>query len=194
MTASSKSGDVGLTGRRIIGDGDDRPRDDLARRVIRDVTTAVGVDHDRVQRLRRHQEVFLLRADAARVGRRVFEDQDVVVTRLEQRALQVIRLREGDPSEVTTPQHLALAFDVETRRAAARLVRGSSTRSDRLTDRWSKESPKTTRRPTPTVATPSLGDDDRHLAHGTHREDGDLGLDDDRLGPQRVARSVPRAA
>jgi len=44
----------------------------------------------------------------------MFEDQDVVVTGLEQRALEVVRLREGDPPEVATAQHLALTFDVKS--------------------------------------------------------------------------------
>ena len=128
-----QSGDVGLAGRGIIGDGDDRPGDDLSGRVVRDVPTAIGVDHDRVQRLRRHQEMFLLRADAARVGRRVFENQDVVVARLQQRALQVVRLREGDPAEVATSQHLALAFDVETAEQLRDALEVPTAR-DRLTD------------------------------------------------------------
>ena len=49
MTASSKMANVRLAGRRVIGHGHDRPRDDLTRRVIRDVPAAIGVNDDRVQ-------------------------------------------------------------------------------------------------------------------------------------------------
>jgi hypothetical protein len=45
----------------------------------------------------------------------VFEYQYVVVTGLEQRALEVVGFREGDPTEVATSQHLALALDVKSR-------------------------------------------------------------------------------
>jgi len=48
-----------------------------------------------------------------------FEHQDVVVTGLQQRALEVVRFRKGNPAEVTTAQHLALALDVESREQLA---------------------------------------------------------------------------
>ena len=114
-----QSGDVEFPGRRVVGDRDYRPRDDLTRGVVRHVPTAVGVDHDGVEGLRRDQEVFVERPDPSGVGRRVFEDQDVVVARLEQRSLEVVRLGEADPTEMATAQHLALAFDVETREQLA---------------------------------------------------------------------------
>jgi len=79
---------------------------------------------------------------------------DVVVTGLQQRALEVVRFRKGNPAEVTTAQHLALALDVEsasswpTRSRYCAAPTGSQIR-------WSKERPSITRRPTATVATPS---------------------------------------
>ena len=112
MTASSS--DVCLTGRRVVGDGDDRPRHHLTGRVIGDVPTAIGVDNDGVQRLRRDQEMFFHRPYATRVRRRVLEDQYVVVARLQQGTLEVVRLRKRDSPEVATSQHSALAFDVES--------------------------------------------------------------------------------
>ena len=57
-----------------------------------------------------------MRAHAARVGRRMLEQQDVVVARLEERALKVVRLGEGDPTKVAAAQHLPVAFEVQSRK------------------------------------------------------------------------------
>ena len=177
-----QSGDVKFAGRRIIIDCDNGPRDDLTGRVIRDIPAAVGVDNDRIERLRWDQEVFFLSPDASRVGRWVFEHQDVVVTRLEQRALEVIGLGEGDPPEVASAQHLALALDVESRQQLTDSFE-IGRRGDRFTDPVVKgeaqdESPSDAESDGVTFS-----DHDRHLAHGSHREHGDLGLNDDRFGP-----------
>jgi hypothetical protein len=51
--------------------------------VVGDVATAVRVDHDRLKGRGRNEEVLLERPYASGVGRRVLEEQDVVVTGLE---------------------------------------------------------------------------------------------------------------
>ncbi len=44
----------------------------------------------------------------------MLEEQDVVVTRLQQRSLEIIRFREGDSSEVAAAQHLSLALEIHS--------------------------------------------------------------------------------
>jgi hypothetical protein len=87
----------------------------LARGVVRHVAAAVRVDDDGVELGGRNQEVLLLGSNPARVRRRMFEQQDVVIARLHERALQIVGLGEGDPSQMTSAKHLALALQVHPR-------------------------------------------------------------------------------
>ncbi len=101
--------------RRVVGHGDDGPGHDLARPVVGDVAAAVGLDDDGVERLGRDEEVLGHRAHAQGVGRRVLEDQQVVVARVDQRALEVVGLGEGDAARGGAGAASPLAPDVEAR-------------------------------------------------------------------------------
>ena len=73
---------VGLPRRGIVSDRDNGPRDHLSGRVIGDVAATIGVDDDGVQLLRWNEEVLFEGSNAAGVGRRMLEQQHVVVRRL----------------------------------------------------------------------------------------------------------------
>ena len=103
---------VGLAGGGIVVDRDDGPGDHLTGCVIGDVAATISVDHHRVQLRGRNEEVLFERAHAAGIGRRVLEQQHVVVARLQQGPLEVVGLGEAHSTEVAPPQHLALALEI----------------------------------------------------------------------------------
>src|ERR1700722_20507603 len=135
--------------------------------------------------------MLFLGTNALRIGRRMFKHQDVVVGRLQQRALQVIRFGERDASEVATAQHLTFSFDVETGEQLTdsfEITHRGNGLTDSVIERESqhKSTPDSYSRATVFV------EDHRNLSHGANREHGDLRLDDDRLGPERVYARRPQ--
>ena len=88
--------------------------------------------------------MFFLGSNSPRVGRGVFKEEEVVIVRIEQRSLEVVRLREGNPPEMAPAKHLALALQVHSRQEfgySLEVVDGSYRFTNAVIERQAKYEP-----------------------------------------------------
>ena len=115
------------TGCRVVGDGHDRVRHELARAVVGDVPTPVGPLEHGADLRRVDEDVALVRVRPKRVGVRVLQEEQVVVRGLDgEGVLQCRGLVVRDRSEGPNAQHRA---GPQSSAAQSRLLSSSETRA-----------------------------------------------------------------